>query len=111
MSACFALGLDAGAPIKAAGGRTGASIRSLPGCPSSCSSPPADSSPTPPTASTRTCATTPPGPVNRSTLANNLLFCALAGLLWYSQFFGLETGKSFHRSPILRPSVEHPSCR
>ncbi len=26
---------------------------------------------------------------------NNLLFCALAGLLWYSQFFGLETGKSF----------------
>lgn len=27
--------------------------------------------------------------------ANNLLFCALAGALWYSQFFGLETGKSF----------------
>jgi L-rhamnose-H+ transport protein len=26
---------------------------------------------------------------------NNLLFCALAGLLWYSQFFGLEMGKSF----------------
>ncbi|MDR1562974.1 MAG: L-rhamnose/proton symporter RhaT [Dysgonamonadaceae bacterium] len=26
---------------------------------------------------------------------NNLLFCALAGLLWYSQFFGLELGKSF----------------
>lgn len=26
---------------------------------------------------------------------NNLLFCALAGVLWYSQFFGLETGKSF----------------
>ncbi|NLE32410.1 MAG: L-rhamnose/proton symporter RhaT [Bacteroidales bacterium] len=26
---------------------------------------------------------------------NNLLFCALAGLLWYSQFFGLSMGKSF----------------
>ena len=28
-------------------------------------------------------------------LWNNLLFCALAGLLWYSQFFGLGVGKSF----------------
>lgn len=28
-------------------------------------------------------------------LLNNLLFCALAGVLWYSQFFGLEMGKSF----------------
>ena len=26
---------------------------------------------------------------------NNLLFCALAGLLWYSQFFGLGAGQSF----------------
>ncbi len=26
---------------------------------------------------------------------NNLLFCALAGLLWYSQFFGLGVGQSF----------------
>jgi L-rhamnose-H+ transport protein len=26
---------------------------------------------------------------------NNLLFCALAGGLWYSQFFGLSIGKSF----------------
>ncbi len=26
---------------------------------------------------------------------NNLLFCALAGLLWYSQFFGLAVGKKF----------------
>ncbi len=25
----------------------------------------------------------------------NLFFCALAGVLWYSQFFGLEVGKSF----------------
>jgi len=30
-----------------------------------------------------------------SLLANNLFFCALAGLLWYSQFFGLGMGKSF----------------
>lgn len=35
-------------------------------------------------------------------LTNNVLFCALAGLLWYSQFFGLETGKSFLTgSPVL----------
>jgi len=26
---------------------------------------------------------------------NNALFCALAGLLWYSQFFGLSLGKGF----------------
>lgn len=26
---------------------------------------------------------------------NNLMFCALAGILWYSQFFGLSVGKSF----------------
>ena len=30
-------------------------------------------------------------------LANNLLFCALAGLLWYSQFFGLGMGQSFFK--------------
>ena len=35
-------------------------------------------------------------------LVNNILFCALAGVLWYSQFFGLEMGKSFlGGSPIL----------
>ncbi|MCX6309720.1 MAG: rhamnose/proton symporter RhaT, partial [Bacteroidia bacterium] len=26
---------------------------------------------------------------------NNMLFCALAGILWYSQFFALGVGKSF----------------
>lgn len=31
----------------------------------------------------------------KSLLGNNLMFCALAGLLWYSQFFGLGMGKSF----------------
>jgi L-rhamnose-H+ transport protein len=39
---------------------------------------------------------------DRQTLTNNVLFCALAGVLWYSQFFGLEMGKSFlHDSPVL----------
>ena len=33
---------------------------------------------------------------------NNLLFCILAGLLWYSQFFGLSLGKGFlTESPVL----------
>ena len=32
---------------------------------------------------------------NGSVWGNNLLFCALAGLLWYSQFFGLSLGKGF----------------
>lgn len=30
-----------------------------------------------------------------SLYVNNVLFCALAGLLWYSQFFGLSLGKGF----------------
>lgn len=29
--------------------------------------------------------------------ANNILFCCLAGVLWYSQFFGLSLGKGFLR--------------
>ena len=29
---------------------------------------------------------------------SNILFCALAGLLWYSQFFGLSLGRSFFES-------------
>ena len=40
--------------------------------------------------------------VKSGQLVNNLLFCALAGVLWYSQFFGLEMGKSFlTESPVL----------
>lgn len=31
----------------------------------------------------------------RDLWVNNLLFCALAGALWYSQFFGLSLGKGF----------------
>lgn len=35
-------------------------------------------------------------------LANNVIFCALAGVLWYSQFFGLGMGKSyFSDSPLM----------
>lgn len=34
--------------------------------------------------------------------ANNLIYCALAGALWYSQFFGLSLGKGFlTQSPTL----------
>lgn len=32
---------------------------------------------------------------NGTVWGNNILFCALAGLLWYSQFFGLALGKGF----------------
>lgn len=40
--------------------------------------------------------------VSGSVFVNNVLFCALAGALWYSQFFGLEMGKSFLKdSPLL----------
>lgn len=33
-----------------------------------------------------------------SLYGNNLLFCALAGALWYSQFFGLSLGQGFLQS-------------
>ena len=33
--------------------------------------------------------------VSGNVLTNNVLFCALAGLLWYSQFFGKSVGESF----------------
>lgn len=40
--------------------------------------------------------------VSGSVLLNNVLFCALAGVLWYSQFFGLGMGKSyFSDSPVM----------
>ncbi len=31
----------------------------------------------------------------REVLGNNLIFCLIAGALWYSQFFGLSLGKGF----------------
>jgi len=33
--------------------------------------------------------------VSGRVFVNNLLFCALAGVLWYSQFFGLGMGKTY----------------
>lgn len=33
--------------------------------------------------------------INGANWLNNLLFCALAGLLWYAQFFGLGIGQTF----------------
>lgn len=104
MSACFALGLDAGAPIKAAAAAqgvdplfaglpvillvtTGGFVTNAAYCLYQ---------------NVRNHTAGEYLRVSRSTLVNNLLFCALAGLLWYSQFFGLETGKSFLTgSPIL----------
>ncbi|MGN0070138.1 MAG: L-rhamnose/proton symporter RhaT [Prevotella sp.] len=39
---------------------------------------------------------------NAKVWGNNILFCALAGALWYSQFFGLSLGKGFlTESPTL----------
>ena len=40
--------------------------------------------------------------LKREVWNNNILFCALAGALWYSQFFGLSLGKGFlNESPTL----------
>ncbi|MCD8193980.1 MAG: L-rhamnose/proton symporter RhaT [Tannerellaceae bacterium] len=40
--------------------------------------------------------------VSGQVLTSNILFCGLAGLLWYSQFFGLGMGKSFFSgSPVM----------
>ncbi len=104
MSACFALGLDAGAPIRAAAAAqgvaplfaglpvillvtTGGFVTNAAYCLYQ---------------NVRNHTAGEYLRVSRSTLANNLLFCALAGVLWYSQFFGLETGKSFlSGSPML----------
>ena len=39
---------------------------------------------------------------NTAVWGNNLMFCLLAGALWYSQFFGLSLGKGFLTdSPVL----------
>ncbi len=104
MSACFALGLDAGTPIKEAAlaGGVEALYAGLPviflvtlgGF------------------VTNACYCIQQNIRNQTgkeyfsvkgnVLLNNVLFCALAGVLWYSQFFGLEMGKSFLTgSPIL----------
>ncbi len=97
MSACFSLGLDAGAPIKARALELGASsllalnpvilLVTIGGF------------------ITNACYCLFQNYKNGSfkdytsasgsVWVNNLLFCALAGLLWYSQFFGLGVGQSF----------------
>lgn len=104
MSACFALGLDAGAPVRAAMQTAGADalVAGLPvillvtfgGF------------------LTNAAYCLRENRKNRTggeymavkgrRLTVNLLFCALAGGLWYSQFFGLEMGRSFlSGTPVL----------
>ncbi|MCD8164831.1 MAG: L-rhamnose/proton symporter RhaT [Bacteroides sp.] len=104
MSACFALGLDAGTPIKVAGilGGVDALYAGLPviflvtfgGFLTNAAY-----------CIQQNIKNNTGGQyfsVNKGTLLNNILFCALAGVLWYSQFFGLEMGKSFLiESPLL----------
>lgn len=103
-SACFALGLDAGSSIKA--------VTLNAGCPELIAGLPVIFLVTAGGFLTNACycvfqnirnhsgkeyISTPP-----KVLLNNLLFCCLAGGLWYSQFFGLELGKSFLKdSPVL----------
>lgn len=104
MSACFALGLEAGAPVKEAASAGG--VKSLyAGLPviflvtsggfltnaAYCI-----------LQNIRNRTGKEYFSVKGNVLANNLSFCALAGALWYSQFFGLEMGKSFLAgSPVL----------
>lgn len=97
MSACFALGLDAGTPIKEAA--LSAGVNSLyAGLPvillvtfggfltnaAYCF-----------WQNIKNGTTKDYFKVSPSLFINNVLFCMLAGVLWYSQFFGLEMGKSF----------------
>jgi L-rhamnose-H+ transport protein len=82
MSACFSLGLSAGIPVKDVTllVTVGGFITNLVYC----------------LYMNRKNKTS--GEIGRSSsavLTNNILFCALAGLLWYSQFFGLGMGQSF----------------
>ena len=104
MSACFALGLDAGAPIKAAAAAQGVDplyaglpvilLVTLGGFLTNAAY-----------CIWQNVRNRTAGEyfgVQGSVLVNNLLFCALAGVLWYSQFFGLEMGKSFLTgSPVI----------
>lgn len=104
MSACFALGLEAGAPIKEAAIAGG--VKSL------YAGLPVIFLVTFGGFLTNACYCIQQNIKNKTgkeylsvksnVLVNNLLFCALAGVLWYSQFFGLEMGKSFLTdSPVL----------
>lgn len=104
MSACFTLGLEAGAPIKQAalaGGvrglyaglpviflvTSGGAVTNAVYCIQQ---------------NIKNDTLKEFGSINKQVLLNNVLFCALAGGLWYSQFFGLEMGKSFlTNNPVL----------
>jgi len=104
MSACFSLGLEAGEPIKDAAIRMGASdllalnpVILLVTIGGFCTN-----------AAFCIFNNVKNGTgkqyfsVPANVLINNLLFCALAGVLWYSQFFGLGMGKSFLQdSPVM----------
>ena len=104
MSACFALGLDAGTPIKQAalaGGvaplYAGLPVIFLVTLGGFCTNAAYCIQQNVKNKTGREYLS-----VKGSALVNNLLFCALAGVLWYSQFFGLEMGKSFLAdSPVL----------
>ncbi len=97
MSACFNLGLDAGAPIKAYLVQSGANellvlnpvilLVTIGGFLTNASYCLFQNSKN----KTFKDYTTTSGRV----WGNNLIFCALAGVLWYSQFFGLGIGQSF----------------
>lgn len=102
MSACFALGLDAGAPIKQAATAQGVDelfaglpvifLVTLGGFLTNAAY----------CLQQNIAHRTLGDYAKREVWGNNLLFCALAGVLWYMQFFGLETGKSFlGGSPVL----------
>mgnify|MGYP003913468181 CR=1 FL=1 len=97
MSACFTLGLEAGAPIKQAalaGGvnslyaglpviflvTSGGAITNVAYCIRQ---------------HIKNNSLKEFSSLNKQILLNNIPFCALAGGLWYTQFFGLEMGKSF----------------
>ena len=102
MSACFALGLDAGTPIKEAalaGGVEGLYaglpvifLVTLGGFLTNAAY-----------CLQQNVANKSMGDYAKGKVwGNNLVFCALAGVLWYMQFFGLEMGKSFlTESPVL----------
>ncbi|MDR1880924.1 MAG: L-rhamnose/proton symporter RhaT [Tannerellaceae bacterium] len=100
MSACFALGLEAGKPLAVSGGNPlfetlpatllvtiGGFITNAAYCLFQ---------------NIRNGSGKDYFSVPGATLLNNLLFCVLAGGLWYSQFFGLGMGKSyFSDSPVI----------
>lgn len=102
MSACFALGLDAGTPIKEAALKEGVEglyaglpvifLVTLGGFLTNAAY-----------CLQQNVANKSMGDYGKGKVwGNNLLFCMLAGILWYMQFFGLEVGKSFLTgSPVL----------